>query len=210
MTPKEMPRLRQWGNQSPADSDRFHAAGEYPVTRQPFSYQFEPKWQMGQLQQRHHDDGGSPSPLQFPFPLQLDPYFLHRFSPGLYHGEWRWCRPYVGHVLVRLRVPEAAISKKTCHWKNPSGYVEDDEEMIEKARYLRPVAGRATTCRKAKCLFSVPPARGSSSAEFCADAKNQDDSPCGLQLDAEFSNPNPGSEALHGGQAGPEAHRFTA
>ncbi len=30
-----------------------------------------------------------------------------------------------------------------------------------------------------------------------------------LQLDAEFSNPNPGSEAFHGGQAGPDAHGFT-
>ena len=29
-----------------------------------------------------------------------------------------------------------------------------------------------------------------------------------LQFDAEFSNPNPGDEAFHGGQAGPEAHGF--
>ena len=41
---------------------------------------------------------------------------------------------------------------------------------------------------------------------FFAHAKIQDGSPCGLQLDVEFSNPNPGSEALHGGQARLEAH----
>lgn len=112
---------------------------------------------------------------------------------------------------VRWPCSGAFARARSCHFQKnmplekPKWCVEDDEEMIEKARYLRPVAGRATTCRKAKCLFSVPPARGSSCAEFFADAKNQDDSPCGLQLDAEFSNPNPGSEAFHCGQARPDA-----
>lgn len=81
----------------------------------------------------------------------------------------------------------------------PKWCVEDDEDVIEKALYLHPVAGRATTCRKAKYLFSVPLARGSSCAVFFAGVEIQDDSPCGLQLDAEFSNPNPGGEAFHGG-----------
>jgi hypothetical protein len=40
----------------------------------------------------------------------------------------------------------------------PKWCVEDDEEVIEKALYLSPVAGRATACGKAKYLFSVPPA----------------------------------------------------
>ncbi len=93
--------------------------------------------------------------------------------------------------------------------EKPKWCVEDDEEVIEMALYLGPVAGRATTCGKAKYLFSVPPARGRAALCFFAEAKNQDDSPCGLQLDAELSNPNPGSEAFHGGQASPEAHRFT-
>lgn len=163
---------------------------------------------MGELQQRHHDDGGSPSPLQFPFPLQLDPYFLHRFSLLVFItvngvGAVRalamfWCVC----ACQKLPFPKKHATGKT-EW-----CVEDDEEVIEKALYMGPVAGRVTTCRKAKYLFSVPPARGSSRAVFFAGAKIQDDSSCGLQFDVEFSNPNPGSKAFHGSEAGPDAHGF--
>lgn len=116
--------------------------------------------------------------------------------------------------FVRWPCFGAFARARSCHFQKnmppgkPKWCVEDDEEGIEKALYLHPIAGRATTCGKAKYLSSVPPAQGSSCAAFFAHAKIQDGGPCGLQLDVEFSNPNPGSEALHGGQARPEAHGF--
>lgn len=115
---------------------------------------------------------------------------------------------------VRWPCSGAFARARSCHFQKnmppekPKWCVEDDEEVIEKALYLDPVAGLATTCRKAKYLFSVPPARGSSRAVLSAGAKIQDDSPYGLQFDVEFSNPNTGSEAFHGSEAGPDAHGF--
>lgn len=116
---------------------------------------------------------------------------------------------------VRWPCSGAFARARSCHYQKnmppekTKWCVEDDEDVIGKALYLHSVAGRATTCGKAKYLFPVPPARGSSRAVFFAGSKIQDDCPCGLQFDVEFSNPNPGSEAFYGGQADPEAHGFT-
>lgn len=105
---------------------------------------------MWELQQCHHDDGGSPSPLQFPFPFQLDSYFLHRFSPGRYHGN------LASVPSVRWPCSGAFTRARSGYFQNymplgkPKRRVEDDEEVIEKAPYLCPVAGLVTRCGREK------------------------------------------------------------
>lgn len=107
---------------------------------------------MGQLQQRHHDDGGSPSPSSFHshfssirtfFIVSLLVFITVNGVGAVRALAMFWC------VCACQKLP----FPKNMPLEKPKWYVEDDEEMIEKARYLRPVAGRATTCRKAKCLF---------------------------------------------------------
>lgn len=64
---------------------------------------------------------------------------------------------------VRWPCSGAFARARSCHFQKnmppgkPKWCVEDDEEMIEKARYLRPVAGRATGDR-VEVSFYVPPA----------------------------------------------------
>jgi len=77
--------------------------------------------------------------------------------------------------------------------------------VIEKAPYLRPVAGRATICRKTKDLFRATSSRIERRCFFSRTRKFKV-AFGGLQLDAGSSNPNPGGEALYGGQAGPDAY----
>ena len=92
----------------------------------------------------------------------------------------------------------------------PKRRVEDDEDVIEKVPYLYPVAGLATGCRWGKVTFPCHQPSDRDALCFFADAKIQGSKRAALQFDAEFSNPNPGSEALHGGQARPDAHGFAS
>lgn len=84
---------------------------------------------------------------------------------------------------------------------------EDDEDAIKNVPYPRPVAGRATGRGRTKLPFPVHQL-SDRDALFFRGRENQSWLFGGLQLDAEFPNPNPGSEALHGGQARPETHGF--